>query len=120
MAGKLDVDPQQPENAALERELRCLYATRAETFVHGQRQARVNHIKRMPQLEQQYASRFPIGPGPTACDPARSPRSGRVNRSGCNPRPGSSRWWHCRQNPVSRTTRGRCAAGSGWERPVPG
>jgi hypothetical protein len=27
MAGKLDVDPQQPENAALERELRCLYAT---------------------------------------------------------------------------------------------
>ena len=27
MAGKLDVDPQQPENAALECELRCLYAT---------------------------------------------------------------------------------------------
>ena len=35
MAGKLDVDPQQLENAALERELRCLYATEAETFVHG-------------------------------------------------------------------------------------
>ena len=27
MAGKLDVDSQQPENAALERELRCLYGT---------------------------------------------------------------------------------------------
>lgn len=35
MAGKLGVDPQQPENAALERELRCLYATRAETFATG-------------------------------------------------------------------------------------
>jgi len=35
MAGKLGVDPQQPENAALARELRCLYAIRAETFVHG-------------------------------------------------------------------------------------
>jgi hypothetical protein len=34
MAGKLDVDP-PPENPALERELRCLYATRAETFIHG-------------------------------------------------------------------------------------
>src|SRR5712691_276479 len=42
----------------------------------------------MPQLGQQYASRFPIGPGPTACDPARSPGPGRANRSGCNPRPG--------------------------------
>ena len=27
MAGKLGVDPQWPENAALERELRYLYAT---------------------------------------------------------------------------------------------
>jgi hypothetical protein len=88
MAGKLGVDPQQLENAALERELRCLYATRAETFVHGSRQARVNHTKRIPQLEQQYASRSPIGPGPTACDPARSPSSGRANRSGCNPETG--------------------------------
>lgn len=35
MEGKLGVDPQQPENAALECELRCLYATPAETFVHG-------------------------------------------------------------------------------------
>jgi hypothetical protein len=35
MAGKLGVDPQQPENAALEREPRCLYAAPAETFVHG-------------------------------------------------------------------------------------
>jgi N-acyl-D-aspartate/D-glutamate deacylase len=26
----------------------------------------------------------------------------------------------CRQNPVSRTTRGRRAGGSGWERLVPG
>ena len=28
MAGKLGVHSQQPENAALERELRCLYGTR--------------------------------------------------------------------------------------------
>ena len=59
MAGKFGVDPQQLEDAALERELRYLYATREETFFHGSRQALLNHTERMLQLEQGYASRFP-------------------------------------------------------------
>jgi hypothetical protein len=91
MAGKLGVHPQQPENAALERELRCLYGTRAEIFVHWSRQAPPNHTGRMPQLEQEDASRFPTGPGPTACQPVKGSQAGRANRSGGNPRPGSSR-----------------------------
>jgi hypothetical protein len=86
MAGKFGVHPQQPENAALERELRCLYGIRAEIFVHWSRQAPPNHTGRMPQLEQEDASRFPTGPGPTACQPVRAPRPGRANRSGGNPR----------------------------------
>lgn len=32
MAGKFGLDPRQLEDAELERELRCLYATREETF----------------------------------------------------------------------------------------
>jgi hypothetical protein len=59
MAGKFGVDPQQPENAAPERKLRYLYGTRAEIFVHGSRQALLNHTERILQLEQEYASRFP-------------------------------------------------------------
>ena len=59
MAGRFGVDPQQLEDAALERELRYLYGTRAETFFHGSRQALLNHTERMLQLEQEYASRFP-------------------------------------------------------------
>jgi hypothetical protein len=55
MAGKLGVHSQQPENAALERELRCLHRTRAEIFVHWSRQAPPNHTGRMPQLEQEDA-----------------------------------------------------------------
>ena len=50
MAGKLDLYSQQPENAALERELRYLYGTRAEIFAHWSRQAPPNHTGRMPQL----------------------------------------------------------------------
>ena len=39
MAGKFGLDPRQLEDAELERELRYLYATRAETFFQGTRQA---------------------------------------------------------------------------------
>ena len=39
MAGKFGLDPHQLDDAALERELRYLYATREETFFHGSRQA---------------------------------------------------------------------------------
>ena len=59
MAGKFGIDPQQLDDAALERELRYLYSTRAETFFHGSRQALLNHTDRMLQLEQAYANRFP-------------------------------------------------------------
>jgi len=59
MTGKFGVDPHQLDDAALERELRYLYATREETFFHGSRQALLNHTDRMLQLEQEYARRFP-------------------------------------------------------------
>jgi hypothetical protein len=59
MAGKFGLDPRQLDDAALERELRYLYATREETFFHGSRQALLNHTERMLQLEREYASRFP-------------------------------------------------------------
>ncbi len=59
MAGKFGLDPRQLDDAALERELRSLYATRAETFFHGSRQALLNHTERMLQLEREYANRFP-------------------------------------------------------------
>jgi hypothetical protein len=59
MAGKFGLDPRQLDDAALERELRYLYATREETFFHGTRQALLNHTERMHQLEREYARRFP-------------------------------------------------------------
>jgi hypothetical protein len=59
MAGKFGLDPRQLDDAALERELRYLYATREETFFHGTRQALLNHTERMLQLEREYARRFP-------------------------------------------------------------
>ena len=59
MAGKFGLDPHQLDDAALDRELRYLYATREETFFHGSRQALLNHTERMHQLEREYASRFP-------------------------------------------------------------
>ena len=59
MAGKFGLDPHQLDDAALDRELRYLCATREETFFHGSRQALLNHTERMHQLEREYASRFP-------------------------------------------------------------
>jgi hypothetical protein len=59
MAGKFGLDPRQLEDAALERELRYLYATREETFFHGSRQALLNHTERMLELEREYSRRFP-------------------------------------------------------------
>jgi hypothetical protein len=43
----------------LERELRYLYATREETFLHGSRQALLNHTERVLQVEREYARRVP-------------------------------------------------------------
>ena len=57
--GLFGLDPRQLDDAALERELRHLYATREETFFHGTRQALLNHTERVLQLERQYARRFP-------------------------------------------------------------
>jgi hypothetical protein len=68
MAGKFGVHPQQPENAVLERELRCLYGTRAEIFVHWSRQAPPNHTGRMPS----WSRRTPAASRP---DPDRQPAS---------------------------------------------
>jgi Family of unknown function (DUF6158) len=52
MAGKFGLDPRELDDAALERELRYLYATREEAFFHGTRQALLNHTERMLQLER--------------------------------------------------------------------
>ena len=51
----------------------------------------LNHTERVLQLEQEDVSRFPSGPGPTACEPAKAPGPRRASRSGGNPRPGPSR-----------------------------
>jgi len=56
---KFGLDPHQLDDAALERELRHLYATREETFFNGSRDAILNHTERMLRLEQEYANRFP-------------------------------------------------------------
>jgi hypothetical protein len=49
MSGKFGLDPHRLDDEALERELRYLYATREETFLHGTRQALLNHTERMLQ-----------------------------------------------------------------------
>jgi Family of unknown function (DUF6158) len=47
------------DDKRLERDLRRLYETREETFLHGTRQALPNHTDRMLQLEHESANRFP-------------------------------------------------------------
>jgi hypothetical protein len=91
MAGKFGVVPQQLEDAALERELRYLYGTRAATFFHGSRQALRKHTERILQLGRKYASRFPDRTRTDSLRPARAPGPGRASRSGGSPRPGPSR-----------------------------
>jgi hypothetical protein len=76
MTGKFGVDPHQLDDAALERELRYLYATREETFFHGSRQALLNHTERMLRLEQEYARRFPER---TRTDALRTRKGSRAN-----------------------------------------
>jgi len=76
MTGKFGVDPHQLDDAALERELRYLYATREETFFHGSRQALLNHTERMLRLEQEYATRFPER---TRTDALRTRKGSRAN-----------------------------------------
>jgi hypothetical protein len=76
MTGKFGVDPDQLDDAALERELRYLYATREETFFHGSRQALLNHTERMLRLEQEYARRFPER---TRTDALRTRKGSRAN-----------------------------------------
>lgn len=49
----------------LERELRHLYETRADTFFGGTRQALDVHTHRMLELEREYARRFPDLVGPS-------------------------------------------------------
>ena len=75
MAEKFGLDPRRLNDAALERELRYLYATREETFFHGSRQALLNHTERMLQLEREYANRFPRQ---TEADPLRTRRGSRA------------------------------------------
>ncbi|MBA2529324.1 MAG: hypothetical protein H0V19_05080 [Euzebyales bacterium] len=58
-AGKFGLDPRDLDDVALERELRHMYETRAETFFHGSRQALLNHTERMLELEREFVARFP-------------------------------------------------------------
>jgi hypothetical protein len=81
-AGKFGLDPRDLDDEALERELRHLYQTRADTFFHGSRQALLNHTERMHQLEREYATRFPERTRP---DDMRTRRGSRA-RAGQPPR----------------------------------
>jgi hypothetical protein len=71
MASRFGVHSQQPENAALERELRCLYGTRAEIFVHWSRQAPPKHTGRMPQLEHEDPAASRPDPDRQPCQPVK-------------------------------------------------
>ena len=74
MAGKLGVHPQQPENAALERELRCLYGTRAEILVTGRgRRRRIT-----PGAYPSWSRRTPAASRP---DPDRQPATREGSRA---------------------------------------
>jgi uncharacterized protein DUF6158 len=75
MAGKFGLDLHRLDDQALERELHYLYATREETFLHGTRQALLNHTERMLQLEREYANRFPER---TKADALRTRRGSRM------------------------------------------
>jgi hypothetical protein len=80
MAGTFGLDPHRLDDAALERELRYLYATREETFFHGTRQALLNHTERLLQLDREYAPGSRSGPRPMPCGPARAPGYRRASR----------------------------------------
>lgn len=53
------VSASQLDDEALERELRHIYQTRADTFFSGSPQALAHHTERMLELEEEYARRFP-------------------------------------------------------------
>lgn len=74
-AGKFGLDPRDLDDTSLERELRHIYETRAETFFHGSRQALSNHTERMFELEREFAARFPDRTTP---DPLRTRKGSRA------------------------------------------
>ena len=53
------VPPSELSDDDLERELRHLYETRADTFFGGSGQALETHTQRTLALEEEYARRFP-------------------------------------------------------------
>lgn len=59
----------------LERELRHLYQTRADTFFNGSGSALRTHTDRMLELEHEYAGRHP---DLTEADPRRTRRGSRA------------------------------------------
>jgi hypothetical protein len=65
----------------LERELRHLYETRADTFFGGTQQALDEHTHRMLELEREYARRFPDRVSPDE----RRTRAGSRARAGQKP-----------------------------------
>jgi hypothetical protein len=91
MAGRFGVVPQQLEDAALERELRCLYGTPCGDVFHGSGQAPPKHTERILQLGQKDRQPLPDRTRTDSLRPARAPGPGRPSRSGGSPRPGPSR-----------------------------
>ena len=77
MAGKLGVHSQQPENAALERELRCLYGTRCGDLrplvAAGAAGSHRAHAPAGAGGRQPLPDRTR---GPTACRPVKGSRAG--------------------------------------------
>lgn len=68
---KFGVPAGELRDAELERELRHLYETRADTFFDGSAQALRTHTDRMLELEREYATRHPRETEP---DPRRTRR----------------------------------------------
>jgi Family of unknown function (DUF6158) len=59
MAATPGIPPSELDDGDLERELRHLYDTRADTFFEGSGQALERHTARMLELEAEYARRHP-------------------------------------------------------------
>jgi hypothetical protein len=75
MAAKFGLDPCRWTMRRCNASCATCIATREETFLHGTRQALLNHTERMLQLERGCASRFP---NRTRADALRTRKGSRI------------------------------------------
>jgi Family of unknown function (DUF6158) len=81
MAATPGIPASELDDGDLERELRHLYETRADTFFGGSDQALARHTERMLELEAEYARRHPERAAPDAL----RTRAGSRERAGQEP-----------------------------------